>query len=255
MRSSRVPRHQLVWAILIIGLSGVGPGTLAAPAAEVVQLVDTPFMELVRDRVVHRELGLASVQVNAIRDVTDQFDPELFSTRNKRSPQRRRMLHNLVQKVRPRIRKLLTANQAVRLSQIELQWQGPRALLRPDVQAKLLLSKTQLESLAQAATDTDNGIVDAWKQAQKGGTKAALNKKIRKLKTDESRKILARLNGGQRTRWKSLLGRPAPLAQLGKGLRYKVPEFVSDMKWLNSPPLKMSSLRGKVVILHFYAFG
>ncbi len=33
------------------------------------------------------------------------------------------------------------------------------------------------------------------------------------------------------------------------------PEFADIAAWLNSEPLKMSKLKGKVVVVHFLAFG
>jgi thiol-disulfide isomerase/thioredoxin len=33
------------------------------------------------------------------------------------------------------------------------------------------------------------------------------------------------------------------------------PEFASGTKWLQSKPLKLASLRGKVVVVHFWTFG
>ena len=59
----------------------------------------------------------------------------------------------------------------------------------------------------------------------------------------------------QKQQWRSLIGRPAAVSEFGRGLKYKAPEFVTGMTWINSPPLTMQSLRGKVVILHFYAYG
>lgn len=37
--------------------------------------------------------------------------------------------------------------------------------------------------------------------------------------------------------------------------RQPAPEFAGITAWLNSPPLKMSELKGKVVVVHFLAFG
>lgn len=33
------------------------------------------------------------------------------------------------------------------------------------------------------------------------------------------------------------------------------PEFYKVTEWVNSKPLKLSELRGKVVVVHFFAFG
>ena len=154
-------RHAIATALLLLV-----PLAAAAPAAETVQLIETPYMELIRDRVVHRELGLAPAQVTSIREVTDQFDSRLFITRNRREDERRRLVHDLVKRVRPRLRSILEPQQLIRLKQIELQWQGPRALLRPDVQAKLLLAKPQLDAIAAEVTATDNAIRNAWKRTR-----------------------------------------------------------------------------------------
>lgn len=243
-------RHAIATALLLSV-----PLAAATPAAETVQLIETPYMELIRDRVVHRELGLAPAQVTSIREVTDQFDSQLFITRNRREDERRRLVHDLVKRVRPRLRSILEPQQLTRLKQIELQWQGPRALLRPDVQAKLLLAKPQLDAIAAEVTAIDNAIRNAWKRTRKGRPRSTVEKTIQRIKSGEGRKILGRLDADQRSRWQALLGRPAPLTELGKALRYKAPEFATGMKWLNSPPITMGSLRGRVVILHFYAFG
>jgi hypothetical protein len=33
------------------------------------------------------------------------------------------------------------------------------------------------------------------------------------------------------------------------------PEFNKVTEWLNSKPLKLSELKGKVIVVHFFAFG
>ncbi len=35
----------------------------------------------------------------------------------------------------------------------------------------------------------------------------------------------------------------------------KAPEFEDITAWVNSPPLKLADLKGKVVVVHFMAFG
>jgi hypothetical protein len=37
--------------------------------------------------------------------------------------------------------------------------------------------------------------------------------------------------------------------------RQKAPEFADITAWVNSPPLTMAKLKGKVVVVHFLAFG
>lgn len=33
------------------------------------------------------------------------------------------------------------------------------------------------------------------------------------------------------------------------------PEFARVTRWVNSKPLKLTELRGKVIVVHFFAFG
>jgi len=249
---TQMAQHRLIAAACALTLWLPTP----SQAAETEQLIDTPFMELIRDRAVHRDLGLANTQVESLRELTDQFDPKLFLTRNRRDDDRRKQVHDLVMRIRPRLKSILSPTQLTRLTQIELQCQGPRALLRPDVQARMLLTKPQLESIAEAVTSTNNAAHDAWKQIQeKGRPRSAVQKQIDRICSTEPRKILRLLNGKQKQQWRSLIGRPAAVSEFGRGLKYKAPEFVTGMTWINSPPLTMQSLRGKVVILHFYAYG
>lgn len=35
----------------------------------------------------------------------------------------------------------------------------------------------------------------------------------------------------------------------------RAPEFPDDLLWVNSPPVRLSGLRGKIVILDFWTFG
>ena len=38
-------------------------------------------------------------------------------------------------------------------------------------------------------------------------------------------------------------------------LRVRPPEFKGVSEWINSKPLKLSGLKGKVVVVHFWTFG
>jgi hypothetical protein len=44
-------------------------------------------------------------------------------------------------------------------------------------------------------------------------------------------------------------------AQQPAGMRIAAPELRDVTEWVNSPPLQLAKLKGKVVALHFWAFG
>jgi hypothetical protein len=43
------------------------------------------------------------------------------------------------------------------------------------------------------------------------------------------------------------------VSKLGR-VKFKAPELKGGDSWINSPPLSLRQLKGKVVALHFYAF-
>ena len=81
-----------------------------------------------------------------------------------------------------------------------------------------------------------------------------LREKGRKLWSQGQEEIFALLSDKQKARWRILLGKKIDLSKLGF-VTFKAPEFQSSGKWINSSPMTLKQLKGKVVALHFYAFG
>ncbi|MCU0981711.1 MAG: hypothetical protein MUF25_21380, partial [Pirellulaceae bacterium] len=66
--------------------------------------------------------------------------------------------------------------------------------------------------------------------------------------------ITAILSRQQLDKVRDVLGPPVDASKMGY-VKFKAPELDAKDGWLNSPPLTMSQLRGKVVALHFWTFG
>ncbi|HQI28967.1 MAG TPA: redoxin domain-containing protein, partial [Sedimentisphaerales bacterium] len=71
---------------------------------------------------------------------------------------------------------------------------------------------------------------------------------------DASRRVQAILSPSQRSVLASLVGRPFDFSGL-RQIACKAPEFVGVTEWLNSAPVTLRQLQGKVIVVHFYAFG
>ena len=91
-------------------------------------------------------------------------------------------------------------------------------------------------------------------RATKGEPREPLEKEFARLKEAEMQDIVGILSSAQRTTWQKALGRDFDVRALGRPA-YKPPELVESGGWLNSVPLTMKELTGKVVVVHFYAFG
>jgi hypothetical protein len=128
-----------------------------------------------------------------------------------------------------------------------------RAFLGETLPARLQLSEAQTGKIRETVTETQEAIGELRKQAQGSGTRDALEKKARELQVDEQKQILVILSAEQQQQWIRLLGKRIDVAKLGR-VKFKAPALLGNGGWINSAPLTLRQLKGKVVALHFYAF-
>ena len=53
----------------------------------------------------------------------------------------------------------------------------------------------------------------------------------------------------------ALLAAGVASAQEPASMRVRAPELTGVTEWINTKPLQLAQLRGKVVVLHFWTFG
>ena len=92
------------------------------------------------------------------------------------------------------------------------------------------------------------------KQVADGQDVKQAEKKLGSLQAKLQRDILKELSETQKQKWIELLGRRIDLSELGHAT-FTAPALHGEGEWINSAPLSSETLRGKVVALHFYAFG
>jgi peroxiredoxin len=101
---------------------------------------------------------------------------------------------------------------------------------------RLDLTSSQKDRLSALLASADSSKSD-------GASLAAIEKKA-----------LAVLNDHQHRRLEELLGRAFDFSKV-KQVAVKAPDLTGIEGWINSRPLTLSQLRGKVVVLHFWTFG
>ena len=229
-------------------------GSLAHIATAAPANIPNPYLILVRDPAVHADLKLTTLQRQQVQTLTDQLDIPMWKMRGLRKEAGFAELHRLIGITDTQLSRILTATQKTRFHQIVLRAQRLEGLFREDV-AELLSITTQQRSELRAMIDTTQKELTELNSRKSEGAEAgdiqiemaAVNRKA----NDRLQEILT---NQQRTEWSKLLGPDFDLKKLGD-VRYKAPEFATETEWLHSRPLQLSSLRGKVVVIHYMAYG
>jgi peroxiredoxin len=214
--------------------------------------LNDPYYLLIRDELVRNQLALAENKrrnidailhdnnrlLLAIRDVGPQGVPDAVKPK--------------LTAVRSQIDQLLDEKQRALVEGLILQAQGYDGLLRPDMVSALELSADQ-QSRFQTAKEAFQQRVAQLNNGDAKHSQDARQQEFEKARTERHQKVLAILTDQQKTLWAARLGEPFDFAKLSAGTAW-APEFASIETWLNSPPLSMESLRGRVVVIHFFAF-
>lgn len=213
-----------------------------------------PYLILLRDPTVHKELDLTPEQERAVQTLNEAQDGPLLATRNQSAEQGLKTAQDLISRSREQIKTILDSDQQKRLNEIELWVQGLRSLLRKDVIEKLGLTDQQQKQIQDAISNYQKEFQSLREKAQAGEPLAPLEKKNTELLTAAQKSVQKILKPDQRSKWGVLLGKPLDPMKLGT-VKFKAPELVGQGPWVNSRPLTLENLRGKVVALHFWTFG
>ena len=213
-----------------------------------------PFWVLLHEPAVLKELKLNSSQKSDYVKLLDDLDLRFFPLRNQSREQVTEGFGKITSEVQAGLKTLLEPEQSTRLNQILFQFLGNSSLLRQDVSDELQLTSAQQKRMKQIAADAETAIAAIQKEAQKNGQNESTEKQYRQARTDEQKKLIAVLMPDQLARLKKLVGSPFPMDELRKP-GFKAPELVNTNEWINSSPLALGQLKGKVVVVHFYACG
>ncbi len=138
-----------------------------------------------------------------------------------------------------------------RLRQLELQAQGSRALLRPEIVEYLGISPEQFNRLDALFARTDEAALRARQPDAVGN--AALSVNAQRLRAAEGPQAEQILTHQQRNRYRAILGVKFDTTRFERVFPL-VPELIDSGTWLDDRKVRLADFRGKVVLVHFYAF-
>jgi hypothetical protein len=209
------------------------------------------YLILIRDPLVQKELRVSDQQRRAIATLTDELDMTLWTLRNQPGEKAAEGFRKLVTIAESRMEPILSVAQRKRLTQIRLSVAGLPVLLRDDLAAKLRLSPDQRTRIEQVLNDAQPAVSEAAPPKTNG---KATPGKPRPAVNDTATRIAAVLSREQLAAARELLGPALDGSRLGF-VKFKAPELEGQEGWINSAPLTVSQLKGKVVALHFWTFG
>ncbi len=213
-----------------------------------------PFWILLHEPVVADELQLTPTQRKSFRKLLDGLDLRSFPLRNQSAADAEAGMAKIYAEVTDQLKILLQPAQYRRLNEI-VRWRiGIASLLRDDVAVRMRYSETQRKRIKEILDDTQTAVTAIEQQVNQGEPREPLQKKFDALKKEEQAQLTKLLKPEQRTTWKELLGKPFDVTKLGNAA-FKAPELVDSHEWINSSPVALEKLRGKVVVIHFYACG
>lgn len=215
--------------------------------------VSNPFLFLIRDPGVQADLKMREDQTKAVRHLLDDIDGPLWLLRDTSPEEGGERVQALIVKVKSSLNGILKPDQLKRLDQIVLQAQGPEALFLPGVAQRLSLSNDQKKEIRETIESRRKEIQELIEQAKKG-TEKDPQEKAAKIRAAEQDQLVLILTDGQQKQWAAMLGKAIDLTNVQIS-NIKAPDIVTSDEWINSEPLTLEKLRGRVVALHFWTFG
>lgn len=150
---------------------------------------------------VQKELNLTAQQKAKIEEMQQAMRMAREELRSLPPDQRRQRMAELRQKNDPT--SVLTETQKKRLRELELQWQGPTALMNPEIAQEVGLTQEQRTKIMGILQEQFQGMRERFQQGGSPDPQA-----LEKAREEVEKKILEVLTPAQRQKWDQMLGKP-----------------------------------------------
>jgi len=228
--------------------------TVRAQASAELAKPDTSIL-LIRDPVVQAELKLNDRQRETAERAVAELDALAFALRDSTTPAAARQLTQALQKAERRLDAGLSDEQYRRLQGIVLRAQGYAALFELATARRLDVTPEQQKDIRRELEQAQGDLAELSAADAEGGDGiVAQAAKLREREAEE--RIHALLTPEQQKRWGQLRGAPFDLDTV-RPPAPRAPELDGIEAWFNTngAPPTLASLRGKVVVVHFWTFG
>ncbi len=242
---------QTLLGLAVFALAHAAPPFGYRPLTTNDTLVPRTLLPLIHAPEVQRELHIQGSALEQLEDFLRQPDAAWMRVRSGPRTRLDPVLDAGEAALATHLSSVHGSNALHRLRQLELQAQRSRALLRPDVTAHLELTTKQSDALRQLFTATD--LAESKTRPDHGwplATDVARLEALRKAERPAAEKLL---HPDQRRRWTALLGESRDTASYRR-IHPLAPELIAPSTWIAGNQIRLADLRGKVVIVHFYAF-
>jgi hypothetical protein len=213
-----------------------------------------PYLLLLREPAVQDELGLSRQQRTALQELNTEIDGPLLALRNWPPERATAKLTELIDKTRRQVENLFNQEQRERMEEIVLRVRGIRLVLVPGVADRLRLSDQQKRAIQETLDVTSGRLEELRSRLRNGESREQIEALAREARESEQTRILEALSDEQRRGLYQVVGRPFDVSRLGQ-VAFRAPELQDSGGWINSQPLRLEDLRGRVVAVHFWAFG
>ncbi len=233
----------LVWSQVEPLLDLVEPNDVRVPQM---------LLPAIHSEEVQKELQLSNEDQAWLEEHFRELDGNWWRSRNLPGLEQRTIVHQVEKSLWEQLSKRFNPSQLSRLQQLVMQAQNSRVLLRSDVARRLMLTdeqQKQLDEIVQASHDLRNKL----EEAEAGGNAQEIARQLQARFQTEAVDMLALLTPAQQLKLKEMLGRKLDLSA-ARRVYPQAPEFAESSQWFGTPPGKMADLRGKVIVIHFYAF-
>jgi peroxiredoxin len=198
-----------------------------------------------------RELGITGPDLDRLESVLRTIDADWLRIRNRTEAEIHPVLDRGAEVVLDHLREKRNEAALARLHQLELQAQGPRALLRSELIDGLELTTVQVRDLGRLFDATDDLRGRARVLARPPAAPNLLP--YQRALTGEKAAVDRILTADQIQRWNALLG-PRQNTAAYERIHPLAPAALEAGAWLNGTNASLAALRGRVLVVLFYSF-